>query len=295
MYEIDKDFVWDRMNDHFKRREAAVKAWLTREQNLIAERNAGVPPTMGRNFKGEFVGFHAPCDGYIHEWIEGEKTFQKEYMGGQFLPTDKFEESMCDSLGTVEETRFTYVPVEKFEEVRDALREVQDRVPMETEHGRRIYIKIDSGAPFVDRDGTLVCYAYLSKAPKDVVDHVRRALLGEIEDAAEAASKVAEIADLARQKRYDSAPAIAHGRQAFTGEVLATKWKDTDFGPVEKMLVQDDRGFKLWGTVPKSIDPGRGDRIAFVATVEPSRDDSRFGFFKRPAKAVVLDDEEVLA
>ena len=295
MYEIDKDFVWERMNEHFKRREAAAKAWVTRQKNLIAERNAGVPPTMGRNFKGEFVGFHAPCDGYIHEWIEGEKTFQKEYMGGQFLPTDKFEESMCDSLGTVEETRFTYVPVEKFEEVQAALREVQDRVPMETEHGRPIFIKIESGTPFVDRDGARVCYAYLSKAPKDVVDHVRRALLGEVEDAAEAAAKVAEIADLARQERYDSAPAIASGRQAFAGEVLATKWKDTDFGPVYKMLVQDDRGFKLWGSVPKNIDPSRGDRVAFVGTVEPSRDDSRFGFFKRPAKAVVLDEEEVLA
>ena len=294
MYEIDKDFVWDRMNDHFKRREAAAKAWVTRQQNLIAERNAGVPPTMGRNFKGEFVGFHAPCDGYIHEWIEGEKNFQKEYMGGQFLPTDKFKESMCESLGPVDETRFTYVPVEKFWEVDAALREVQDRVPMETEHGRPVYIRIDKGETFKDRDGTLVCYAYLSKAPKDVVDHVRRALLGEVEDAAEAAAKVAEIADLARQERYDSAPAIAPGRQAFAGEVLATKWKDTDFGPVYKMLVQDDRGFKLWGSVPKNIDPGRGDRVAFVGTVEPSRDDSRFGFFKRPAKAVVLDDEEAL-
>lgn len=291
MYTIDVDFVWDRMNDHFKRVEAARKAWITRTENLLAKKNAGVPPTMGRNIKGEFVGFHAPHDGYVHSWVVGGEWHTKEYMGGQFLPMDKWKESMCDSLGPVEETRFTYVPVEKFEEVRDALREVQDRVPMETEHGRPIYIKIDSGTPFVDRDGTLVCYAYLSKAPKDVVDHVRRALLGEIEDAAEAAAKVQEIAELARQERYESAPAIASGRQAFAGEVLATKWKDTDFGPVYKMLVQDDRGFKLWGSVPKNIDPSRGDRIAFMATVEPSRDDSRFGFFKRPAKAVMLDEE----
>ena len=85
------------------------------------------------------------------------------------------------------------------------------------------------------------------------------------------------------------------GRQAFAGEVLATKWKDTDFGPVYKMLVQDDRGFKLWGSVPKNIDPGRGERVAFMATVEPSRDDSRFGFFKRPTKAIILDTEEEVA
>lgn len=289
MYTIDKDFVWNRMNDHFKRREAAAKAWVTRQQNLIAERNAGVPPTMGRNFKGEFVGFHAPCDGYIHEWIEGEKTFQKEYMGGQFLPTDKFEESMCDSLGTVEETRFTYVPVEKFDEVQAALREVQDRVPMETERGRPIYIKIDSGTPFVDRDGKCVCYAYLSKAPKDVVAHVEQALLGEVRDAERKAEDLRRLAEEERQRQYDAAPDIEEGRQSFVGEVLSTKWQDSDFGPVYKMLVQDDRGFKLWGTCPAAIDPSRGDHVAFVATATPSKDDPKFGFFKRPSKAVILE------
>jgi len=32
--------------------------------------------------------------------------------------------------------------------------------------------------------------------------------------------------------------------------------------------------------------------VAFVATVQPSHDDPKFGFFKRPAKAIVIDDEE---
>jgi len=292
MYQIDKDFVWERMNDHFKRREAASRAWVTRIQKVIADRNAGVPPTIGRNWKGEFVGFHAPCDGYVHEWLEGERTFRKQYMGGQFLPTDKFKESMCDSLGNVEETRFTYVPVEKFYEVEAALREVQDRVPMETESGRPIYIKIEKGQTFEDRDGNLVCYAYLSKAPKDVVNHVEDALLGEIRDAERKAEDLRKLADEERQRQYDAAPDIEPGRQSFVGEVLALKWKDTDFGPVYKMLVQDDRGFKVWGTCPNAIDPSRGDRVAFVATVQPSHDDPKFGFFKRPAKAIVIDDEE---
>jgi len=292
MYQIDKDFVWERMNDHFKRREAASQAWVTRIQKVIADRNAGVPPTIGRNWKGEFVGFHAPCDGYVHEWLEGERTFRKQYMGGQFLPTDKFKESMCDSLGNVEETRFTYVPVEKFYEVEAALREVQDRVPMETESGRPIYIKIEKGQTFEDRDGNLVCYAYLSKAPKDVVNHVEDALLGEIRDAERKAEDLRKLADEERQRQYDAAPDIEPGRQSFVGEVLALKWKDTNFGPVYKMLVQDDRGFKVWGTCPNAIDPSRGDRVAFVATVQPSHDDPKFGFFKRPVKAIVIDDEE---
>jgi len=295
MYTIDKDFVWDRMNDHFKRVDAAHKAWVTRHQNLIAKRNAGVPPTMGRNINGDFVGFHAPHDGYIHSWVVGGEWYTKEYMGGQFLPIDKWTESMCDSLGTIEETRFTYVPVEKFYEVEAALREVQERVPMATEHGRPIYISIDKGQTFADRDGTQVCYAYLSKAPKDVIEHVEQALLGEVRDAEQKAQEIKKLAEEERQRQYDAAPAIEEGRQSFVGEVLTTKWQDSFYGPVYKMLVQDDRGFKLWGTCPNAIDPSRGDRVAFVATATPSDDDPKFGFFKRPAKAVVLDAEEAVA
>lgn len=59
-------------------------------------------------------------------------------------------------------------------------------------------------------------------------------------------------------------------------------------GSTYKMLVQDDRGFKVWGTVPGSIAADKGDEIKFVANVEASDDDPKFGFFKRPRKAVTL-------
>jgi len=294
MYEIDKEWLEQRLREYQKAREAVMSAWITRHQQVIAKLNDGVEPTIGRNFNGEFTGLHAPHDGYIHEWFEGEKVLQKQYMGGQFLPIDKQSESMYEgSLGEVREHCFTYVPVDRFVEVEAALNEVQDRFERNHTGGRPIFCQVRSGQIFTDRDGERVCYVYLSKTTQDVADHVRVALLGEIEDAEEAAAKVQEIADLARQERYDSAPAIAPGRQAFAGEVLATKWKDTDYGPVYKMLVQDDRGFKLWGSVPKNIDPGRGERVAFMATVTPSNDDPKFGFFKRPTKAIMLDEEEV--
>jgi hypothetical protein len=88
-----------------------------------------------------------------------------------------------------------------------------------------------------------------------------------------------------------SSPVI-EGRITVTGEVLSTKWQEGDFGGALKMLVRDDRGFKLWGTVPAAISPDRGDRITFTATVTKSQDDETFGFFKRPSKAFV---EEVAA
>ena len=64
------------------------------------------------------------------------------------------------------------------------------------------------------------------------------------------------------------------------------------YGDVLKMLVQDDLGFRVWGSVPVSLeDAERESRITFTATVTASDKDAKFGFFKRPAKAAVLDLE----
>lgn len=69
------------------------------------------------------------------------------------------------------------------------------------------------------------------------------------------------------------------------------------FGQTYKMVVRDDRGFKVWGTVPSAI---AGDvlpwnyygvtRVRFIADIDASdREDSfDFGFFKRPRKAELV-------
>ena len=60
---------------------------------------------------------------------------------------------------------------------------------------------------------------------------------------------------------------------------------------ITKMLVRDDRNFKVWGTYPVFADdqyPIKGDKIRFVANIEVSDKDSSFGFFKRPRKAVLV-------
>ena len=74
------------------------------------------------------------------------------------------------------------------------------------------------------------------------------------------------------------------GRVIVTGTVLSTKLQDSQFGTVLKMLVRDDSGFKVWCTVPASENVEKGDKITFTVSVEPSRDDPKFGFGKRPAK-----------
>ena len=83
---------------------------------------------------------------------------------------------------------------------------------------------------------------------------------------------------------------MTEGRRVIEGEVATTKIQETMYGDTLKMLVIDDEGFKYWGSVPAAIDPKRGDRVALTATVEVSDDDTMFGFFKRPAKAVITSE-----
>jgi len=78
------------------------------------------------------------------------------------------------------------------------------------------------------------------------------------------------------------------GRVTITGEVLTVKLIDGYYGSTLKMLIGDDSGYRVWGTVPAAIDPERGDRVTLTATVSPSDDDPTFGFYKRPTKAALI-------
>lgn len=80
---------------------------------------------------------------------------------------------------------------------------------------------------------------------------------------------------------------VIEGRVTVTGTVLTTKVQNSIYGETLKMLVRDDRGFKVWGTVPAALagEGLKGARVTFTATVERSRDDEAFGFYKRPNKA----------
>ena len=83
------------------------------------------------------------------------------------------------------------------------------------------------------------------------------------------------------------------GRMVVTGTILGFKSViGFDGGYVTKMIVRDDRNFKVYGTLPSSIcDAEKGQRVTFTARVEASSDDETFGFFKRPTKAVILEGE----
>lgn len=113
-------------------------------------------------------------------------------------------------------------------------------------------------------------------------------------DADRAAKKAAEKAEM---------NPVAEGKQTISGEVVSVKCQDSMYGSTWKMLVKDDRNFKVWGTIPTAImnqqdaEGGEdynaaisdlvGRRVSFNATVEASDDDKTFGFYSRPTKATL--------
>jgi hypothetical protein len=95
--------------------------------------------------------------------------------------------------------------------------------------------------------------------------------------------------EAAEAKRVAQATPVPTGTEILTGEVATTKWVDNGYGSTLKMLVLEDRGFKVWGSVPSSLNVEQGDRVTFLAAVEPSDDDPLFGFYKRPRKATIVE------
>lgn len=83
-------------------------------------------------------------------------------------------------------------------------------------------------------------------------------------------------------------PIPEEGRMQISGTVLSVKVRYSNFGETLKMVVLDDRKFKVWGTVPAKLGvPEKGDHVTFTATVKVSDDDSSFGFYSRPAGATL--------
>jgi hypothetical protein len=85
---------------------------------------------------------------------------------------------------------------------------------------------------------------------------------------------------------------VVEGRRAIVGTVKSLKSYEGDYGIVVKMLVETDDHQAIFGTVASSIcNVVAGQRVSFTATVTRSQGDPKFGIFKRPSKAVILEGE----
>lgn len=78
-------------------------------------------------------------------------------------------------------------------------------------------------------------------------------------------------------------------RLEIVGTVLSLKEQESQFGTVTKMLVKHESGYKVWSTLPAALwDAKVGDVVTFVATIERSPSDAKFGFASRPTAKKIL-------
>lgn len=109
---------------------------------------------------------------------------------------------------------------------------------------------------------------------------------------------------------------VPTGKVAITGTIVSIKEVPNPYAynsSTLKMVVEDDRGFRVYGTLPSRLQypcprgeggwiveedkegnetwfrsPDKGDRCSFNANVEASNNDESFGFYKRPTKVKAL-------
>lgn len=141
-----------------------------------------------------------------------------------------------------------------------------------------------------DRSG----FQYEEATISDIVGKLVR--YGSISDKAQnfMSSLIARIGNRAaveaqRKAETEAAAPCPTGRMTITGTVLSVKLQEGHYGSTVKMLVKSDEGWKVWGTCTGGAE--KGDKVSFTGTIEPSKDDTKFGFFKRPTKMTILESK----
>lgn len=129
------------------------------------------------------------------------------------------------------------------------------------------------------------------------LDAVELNKAGYIAAAVQGARK-AEQAKVEREAQAATSEPVPEGKDVVTGVVSKTDVKDNPYdGSIRfVMTVTDDRGFKVWGSIPSTLvrtverhDDLVGKKVSFTATLNRSDRDEFFGFFKRPSKASLVE------
>lgn len=274
----------NRIDEYEVARQRGVKAYDTRIKRMAAEYNEDLEPV----YSEKSGRLHAPCDGYVWNWCEGDSEFEGEYLAGQYLPFPKERESITRG-GFTGKTEFK-VPADRADKFMSQWQEL----PAAT----RQIVCIHQSREFNDKgryglQGKPMRFLTISKCPEDICDAIEEKLVGDLVRLQKYAQEQTEDERAKRDADHKAGEDAPEGRIVITGTVLAFKWQSSHFGDVLKMLVQDDRGFRVWGSAPSSLqDAERESRITFTATVTASDKDAKFGFFKRPTKAEIITKEE---
>jgi hypothetical protein len=97
-----------------------------------------------------------------------------------------------------------------------------------------------------------------------------------------------------RKAEREAAAPCPKGRVRIEGTVLKVEERETQWGFRTVMTVKATEGFVLWGSVPSNVTVEKDCKIVFVATVEPSEKDDKFGFFKRPVLYMTKEEKKAL-
>jgi len=267
----------NRIAEYEVARQRGLKAYDTRLQRAAANRNEGAEPI----YSEKSGRLHAPFDGYVWAWQEGDTECESTYLAGQYLPFPKERESI--SLGAFgEQTKFV-IPADRADKFMMQWQEL----PAVT----REIVNVFASRVFDDKHGKPMRYVTVSQCPQDICQAIREKLTGDLIRLQKYQQEQRDAEHAERDAAHEAGEDAPEGRVVITGTVLAFKVQESMYGDVLKMLVQDDRGFRVWGSVPSSLDDAeRESRITFTATVTASDKDAKFGFFKRPAKAAVIDE-----
>lgn len=258
-------------------RQRGLKAYDTRLQRAAANRNEGAEPI----FSEKSGRLHAPFDGYVWVWCEGDNEFEAAYLAGQYLPFPKERESIA--LGAFgDQTKFI-VPADRADKFMMQWQELSAAT--------REIVSVYTSRVFDDKDGKPMRYVTVSQCPQDICEAIHEKLVGDLVRLQKYAEEQRDAQRAERDAAHEAGEDAPEGRVVITGTVLAFKWQESLYGDTLKMLVQDDRGFRVWGSVPSSLDAERESRITFTATVTASDNDAKFGFFKRPTKAAVVTEK----
>lgn len=96
---------------------------------------------------------------------------------------------------------------------------------------------------------------------------------------------VARDAEFAARRKEEAKTAkpAPEGRVTFEGVILSTRVQEGYMGKAQhKMLVAADAGFKVWVSVPSSLEASKGTRIALTATLSPTEKDPAFAIGRNP-------------
>lgn len=262
--------VEQRLEAFMVKSEAARKAYQDRIIAKGESLNDGLRPTIAVDGR-----LHAPRDYYVYQWDLYGSLHEKEFMAGEFLPWDRQDPDVYQIQfdGKSNGKRIDYVEAVMASKLEQAF----SALPINVSKGREF-----------ESDGKYVCHVYVNTRCTEAFEMIEDFVHGPRREEARIQKEKEEAI-------YEAAEPVPTGRVAITGTVLGTKAQDTQFGTVYKMLVQDDKGFKVWGSIPTSLPNPKSRTVTFMAAVEPSEDDPKFGFFKRPTKAEFTDLIEEIA